>query len=207
MKKHFLSIVVLLSAFLVQKADAQMVIKGFYLSIPDPGIYVGNASSGAPVFTVPGINTIISGYSVTDFYQAFPSSRYEASRQVYVFSCLDTNLAVELSVNYPQYFYWGHEPVYVGQPTGIPNISGQPEILIYPNPAKGKLSLRSNANVKGICKICITDVLGRTKYQTTSGLMGNTPYELDITSLAGGNYFLSISNSEGYKVQQQFVKL
>lgn len=70
---------------------------------------------------------------------------------------------------------------------------------IYPNPATNKLTI--NSNQASINKLEVVDILGK-KLITIDNLNGLNTYELDITSLKSGVYFMKLNGSKTRK----FVK-
>lgn len=70
---------------------------------------------------------------------------------------------------------------------------------IYPNPANNKLTI--NSNQATINKLEVVDILGK-KLITIDNLNGLNTYELDITSLKSGVYFMKLNDSKTRK----FVK-
>jgi hypothetical protein len=78
--------------------------------------------------------------------------------------------------------------------TGISQISGiNSQILVYPNPANNKISIRAN-QIKGIK---LFDVLGNEILNTKEN-------EIDVSILSSGVYFVQVS-TRGNNYTQKIV--
>ncbi|MFT4601349.1 MAG: hypothetical protein ACI857_001529 [Arenicella sp.] len=72
---------------------------------------------------------------------------------------------------------------------------------IYPNPAENLLTIRSINLQNSVLKI--VDLSGRLVSQTKISGVQNT---IDISSLAPGQYLITINDDKGYKAEQLFTK-
>jgi|GEM_PF-5881016 len=85
-------------------------------------------------------------------------------------------------------------------PAGVGNISSEPVISIYPNPANNTLMLQGVTTEN--FAVCITDMLGRKADFEISGK------EINTTNLASGSYILRYTDLDTQKtVSRKFVKL
>lgn len=82
-------------------AHAQQSI---YLTIGDSTIISSVTLEGKPVFTISGMNNIVSQYTVTGFQKAFPASRFRDIRKIYNMKVSSTGMATQLMASYPAYF-------------------------------------------------------------------------------------------------------
>lgn len=77
-----------------------------WVSISDPNQFVINPGA-PPTFTDPAVNTILSTYTIHDFSQAFPASRFEYMRNIWQFVCnsptLGSDLVAHDAVLFPYY--------------------------------------------------------------------------------------------------------
>ena len=106
MKKHALLLVVV--AFLCLAAKAQITAPSVVIIIPDSTLITSVTHSGdqeIPVFSIPGINSIISQFYITSFKRAMPYSRFPDMRQVWEAFCdYPDSLGQLLNQSYPAYF-------------------------------------------------------------------------------------------------------
>jgi endonuclease I len=76
-------------------------------------------------------------------------------------------------------------------------------VLIYPNPAKGNLSIKLQNTLTENSKLIISDLTGRTVLQKqVPG--GQRNIDTDVSQLSAGRYFIRISNSNEV-VNQSFI--
>jgi hypothetical protein len=78
---------------------------------------------------------------------------------------------------------------------------------VYPNPAKRNTTLWIASPSKDQLNIAITDESGR-KYLVQSAALetGSNAIQLNLSTLAPGNYFIKVVNSKGETRSTQFVK-
>lgn len=89
--------------------------------------------------------------------------------------------------------------------TTISSIQAEQKILnVYPNPTQDKLTINFLAPTQEAAFITIYNALGQVVLQTTQSST-NQQYQLDVSSLAAGLFFLDI-NSGKYKETVRFVK-
>lgn len=87
---------------------------------------------------------------------------------------------------------------------GIPEISAQPEISIFPNPTNSILTITMEKPISETSTLSITDITGRillTKKITSS----QSQINIDVSTLAPAVYFLKIQTNQGIVVKK-FVK-
>lgn len=86
----------------------------------------------------------------------------------------------------------------------VPNINSESSIKIYPNPSKDKLNLAFAQ--AGQHQITLTDANGNMRLtHTTTTTTQNTT--LDISSLASGIYFVTVTSADGSSEVQKWVKI
>ena len=68
------------------------------------------------------------------------------------------------------------------------------DLLIYPNPTAGKLKISVPELKHSTAKIEVIDLLGRTTFSRENSKIGTSDLQLDLSSLAKGNYILKVSN-------------
>jgi uncharacterized protein YjdB len=74
-------------------------------------------------------------------------------------------------------------------------------INVFPNPATNMLNVKvTNGTAK---QVSIFNTLGKMVYQSNDN---RTLYQVDITSMSAGTYFVEILNMEGRRVVEKFVK-
>lgn len=86
------------------------------------------------------------------------------------------------------------------QPLGINESTANNSFEVYPNPSKGLVTLNFGS-VKEDVKVQVVDVSGRAYY--SSMLQGKDSYELDLTELNSGLYFITVL--ENNKTTQQKI--
>ena len=84
----------------------------------------------------------------------------------------------------------------------VPNINSESSIKIYPNPSKDKLNLAFAQ--AGQHQITLTDVNGNMLLTHTTTTQNTT---LDISSLASGIYFVTVTSADGISEVQRCVKI
>jgi hypothetical protein len=84
----------------------------------------------------------------------------------------------------------------------VPNINSESSIKIYPNPSKDKLNLAFAQ--AGQHQITLTDVNGNMRLTHTTTTQNTT---LDISSLASGIYFVTVTSADGSSEVQKWVKI
>ncbi|HNP48011.1 MAG TPA: T9SS type A sorting domain-containing protein, partial [Bacteroidia bacterium] len=89
--------------------------------------------------------------------------------------------------------------------TGLASIFKPADLVILPNPANDKAFLHLSSADKGIKEVELTDASGRTIAVPVQSVR-EFWYEMDLSSLSGGVYILTVRSSETYGVTR-FVKL
>lgn len=80
-------------------------------------------------------------------------------------------------------------------------------LTVYPNPASEKVIVKMISNEKQIANITLVDVVGKTIQANTFMLNnGENAIELDLTSVANGNYMINISTENGSHTENVIVK-
>jgi len=79
---------------------------------------------------------------------------------------------------------------------------------VHPNPASENLSYTiTNNNVQLLLEIKVIDVTGKVVQAYKKEVVaGKNDFTFDLSSLAGGLYFIAVSDDEGIKVVDKFVK-
>lgn len=78
-----------------------------------------------------------------------------------------------------------------GSGVGIEESNMNSEVLIYPNPSNGNITINTNATL--VSQIEIFNVLGERIYKS---LVTNTKFEIDLSSLPKGVYFIRIIDEQ-----------
>ncbi|MDA3929839.1 MAG: T9SS type A sorting domain-containing protein [Prolixibacteraceae bacterium] len=71
------------------------------------------------------------------------------------------------------------------------------DIKIYPIPASDVLFVSTNSNVAEQTQITLLDQMGRQIKTSVTNYDGHSPINIDISSLSGGFYFISVKNNQG----------
>lgn len=85
---------------------------------------------------------------------------------------------------------------------GIENPIKQRYFVVYPNPVKNNLNIASN-DATTIVSIAVYNVLGQKVYNFP---VANTKFDLDVSSLKTGNYWVKIETEIGYS-NIKFIKI
>ncbi|MFN3938970.1 MAG: T9SS type A sorting domain-containing protein, partial [Chitinophagales bacterium] len=83
---------------------------------------------------------------------------------------------------YSAWYYFTTAPLRLGK--------SNTELSVYPNPTSGIIAIEG-VNFSGETRVNVTDVTGQTVYQNT---LTNNSQVIDLSYLANGLYFMSISN-------------
>ena len=85
--------------------------------------------------------------------------------------------------------------------TGIAKVDNKLGFEVYPNPTKGMLNVDfSKGNMKDVT-IVLTDILGKEVRRVSLGDF-NAVYQLDMTSLHNGFYFVKVLSAKGESAQR-----
>lgn len=79
-------------------------------------------------------------------------------------------------------------------------------LLVYPNPSQKKLMLHWNGREIEHAVIFIYDASGRRLISKELPYLNQQPATLDISNLTPGSYFVEVSNNQGRKAKQKFIK-
>ncbi len=66
------------------------------------------------------------------------------------------------------------------------------EVLAYPNPSNGLVSLKLNENVNGYCTVSVFDIMGKMVYNQPSYVSRAIPLTVDIRTLPAGVYTVKV---------------
>lgn len=114
---------------------------------------------------------------------------------------LDGYFSGDFGCGFDQYFR-------VGTPTAIREVNSLPlgSMEVYPNPAKGKITVSIQANIPVRGTIAVTDYTGRVVY-ASSGAVGEQ--QIDLSAYSNGVYFVTFTPdlSGMPKLQQKIVVL
>jgi len=89
---------------------------------------------------------------------------------------------------------------------GIPDIKSQTdEIKVFPNPATDKLNVSIRSNVAEPTEVTIYDQSGRKMQSLETAYDGSTPIIMNVSSLSGGFYLVSVKNSHCMSTRRFFV--
>jgi PKD repeat protein len=90
---------------------------------------------------------------------------------------------------------------------GLAELNALSTFSVYPNPARGKLSISVNStNQASGCQIKVNNILGQNEYANTVNLMsGPNQFSFDISALATGVYIVSMQSGKDI-VTTRFVK-
>ena len=85
--------------------------------------------------------------------------------------------------------------------------SQQDQFMVFPNPTKGKLSLKSESALQKQVLVSVLDVSGKVVFnQQLNFTSGDLAQELNISQLAAGMYFLKLSNKESSSWLVRIIK-
>ena len=78
------------------------------------------------------------------------------------------------------------------------------EFTIYPNPNNGKFLINSNKNIDKIDSVLMYNTIGEKIYEKNNFILDN--YQLDLTNLIKGTYFIVISNDKSTTTKTVVIK-
>jgi hypothetical protein len=88
-------------------------------------------------------------------------------------------------------------------PTGNNNQSLYSDIMVYPNPARSTITIGSIKNFNGDIRVEFFNIKGKTvKIFLLEGVGSNKVYQLNVSKLPGGVYFLKIHLGEYTEVRK-----
>jgi hypothetical protein len=88
-----------------------------------------------------------------------------------------------------------------------PHIPVKTDLMVYPNPVTGELTIKWSGDYEGNARLMITDASGKTVRQTE--LRKQLPDYLDripVNTLSPGLYFMHIQMQNGKMISTRFVK-
>jgi hypothetical protein len=90
---------------------------------------------------------------------------------------------------------------------GLDNIKDGNPITIYPNPAKGEVTLYFSLNYSRTVKLSVTNLLGQALRSKDFGMLpaGDHSLRYDVSSLSRGIYFFNVSDDNNRTVRKKVV--
>lgn len=88
--------------------------------------------------------------------------------------------------------------------SGINEQSAEMQLKLSPNPSNGQINLDLRMAQRSDLTLRVLDGLGRVQYSNTIPSAGSAVYHLDLSSLAGGVYFIE-ATTDGAKTVKKFV--
>ncbi|HMT27690.1 MAG TPA: T9SS type A sorting domain-containing protein, partial [Bacteroidia bacterium] len=85
---------------------------------------------------------------------------------------------------------------FINYTVGIADDLANSELLIYPNPSQGKITVSLPELDYSRSQIEIFDLLGRNAFSEEYVNIGSANLQLDLSTLSKGNYFLRILNKD-----------
>ncbi len=89
-------------------------------------------------------------------------------------------------------------------PAGVSSLEGQVELNLFPNPSNDVLNLEINNLEKQDFVVTITNMFGQV-INTAELSSNSTNMIFDISTIAAGQYVLTITNDEGSKLSKPFM--
>lgn len=87
--------------------------------------------------------------------------------------------------------------------TNIANITDHEEqIIIYPNPTTDQMSVEATYNIQG-AEVAITNMTGQVVIKQT---MNGSKITINTVQLPAGSYIISLTDEDGFKYRQRFIK-
>lgn len=78
---------------------------------------------------------------------------------------------------------------------------------VFPNPTKGKLTIKAESNSSAALNVTVLDVSGKVVFTQQLSFHGaEKALEINMTSLAAGLYFLKLSNSQSHSELLRIIK-
>lgn len=108
-------------------------------------------------------------------------------------------VAVRTVTNGASYVFVDNVNLRNGVPTSTNDISYFNEVNLYPNPAKGNLTLKINTQLAADANVVITNLLGQQVMASKSATLslGNNEISFDVSALNSGIYLMSITTEAG----------
>ncbi len=89
---------------------------------------------------------------------------------------------------------------------GIPQELGGCEIVVYPNPSNGAITVGISGSKPGNMNLTVTDINGRVVYQSLLNINGDLIKQFDLTHLAPGIYHLQFEMNNQRNIQKLIIK-
>jgi hypothetical protein len=90
--------------------------------------------------------------------------------------------------------------------TGIQDIKSQTdEIKVFPNPSTDKLNVSISSNFAELTEVTIYDQSGRKMQSLETAYDGSTPIIMNVSSLSGGFYLVSVKNNHCMSTSRFFI--
>lgn len=97
------------------------------------------------------------------------------------------------------------ETILVDPCTGVNDLADMPGINIYPNPAKGIITVSFDQNT-GITEILILNTLNKIVYSKSIELMTACKLNIDLSSLTQGIYFIKLKTNQTEVIRKVILK-
>ncbi|MFM7016847.1 MAG: reprolysin-like metallopeptidase [Bacteroidota bacterium] len=97
---------------------------------------------------------------------------------------------------------WGLE-ICTNSNVGVQQIYSSNNFTIYPNPSAGIFHLIKNTASSEKCKLKLTNTLGQLI--TVQSIQSNQPYDIDLSNLESGIYFITLSTNEISETQKIYL--
>lgn len=160
----------------------------------------------ATIWTLPAVNigpdtlNIISGQTITlDAGAGFSiySWNTTATTQTINVSVTGTYSVVVTDLHSCQ----GIDSIFINVITGVNAISGNINLIAFPNPTSGQIEIRAD-NPTGHFEIKITDAVGKVLFTDSHQSQINYRKSLDLSGFAKGIYYLKLSTANGSVTRQ-----
>ena len=97
---------------------------------------------------------------------------------------------------------WGLE-ICTNNSVGVQTFTVQSGLSIYPNPSNAIFHVVKNAKLSEKCILRLTNVLGQEI--AIQEISSNQQYDLDLSKLANGMYFITVSSNEQTETQKIYL--
>ena len=90
----------------------------------------------------------------------------------------------------------------ISRVTGVNNVSIR-DLLVYPNPTKGIITISFSSAIKGDYTLSIIDLLGEKIFNDElKSYIGNYSQKVDLTDYSKSTYFLKVYTSDGIVIKK-----
>lgn len=97
---------------------------------------------------------------------------------------------------------WGLE-ICTNSSVGVETFTSSNSFVVYPNPSKAIFHLRKNTLVSEKCNLRLTNTLGQAI--VANEIYTNQNYDLDLSNLESGMYFITVTTNEKYETQKIYL--